>query len=71
MGYRVTRAPIGFEVRPETLHTGIDIEASAFIVWFQHLLPIEHLGFILIHFLLVIAQGSAGRCSDLIFATTP
>ena len=61
MGYRVTRAPIGFEVRPETLHTGIDIEASAFIVWFQHLLPIEDLGFILIYFLLVVIQSPSGR----------
>ena len=52
---------VGFEVGPETLHAGVNIKASAFIVWFEHLLPEEYFGLILIHFLLVIAQRPAGR----------
>ena len=38
----------------EALHAGVNIKASAFIVWFEHLLPKQHFGFILIHFLLVV-----------------
>lgn len=58
---RIGRPTVGFEVRPETLHAGVNIKASAFIVWFEHLLPKQHFGLILIHFLLVIAQSHTGR----------
>ena len=51
---RIGRSAVGFEVRPETIHTSVNIKASAFIVWFEHLLPKQHLGFILIHFLLIV-----------------
>ena len=34
----------------ETLYVGIDIHAPVSVERFQHLLPEEHLGFILIHF---------------------
>ena len=61
MENRIGCSAVGFEIRHKTLHTGIDIEASAFIVWFQHLLPIEDLGFILIYFLLVVIQSPSGR----------
>ena len=58
---RIGRPAVGFEVRAETLHAGVDIHSPVFVERFQHPLPEEHLGFILIHFFLVIAQGSAGR----------
>ena len=61
MENRAGRPSVGFEVRPETLHASVDIQSPVFVEGFQHLLPEEHLGFILIHFFLVIAQGSAGR----------
>lgn len=52
---------VGFEVRPKAIHAGVDIHSSVFVERFQHLLPEKHLGFILIHFIPVIAQGSTGR----------
>ena len=58
---RVRSPAVSFEVRPKAIHTGVDIHSPVLVERFQHLLPEEHLGFILIHFLLVIAQGSAGR----------
>ena len=58
---RIGRSAVGFEVGPETIHAGIDIQSSVFIERFEHLLPKQHLGFILIHFLLVIAQSPTGR----------
>ena len=61
MENRVRSPAVGFEVRHEALHADVNIKASAFIVWFEHLLPKQHLGFILIHFLLVIIQRSTGR----------
>ena len=61
MENRIGCSAVGFEIRHEALHAGINIKASAFIVWFEHLLPKQHLGFILIHFLLVVMQGSTGR----------
>ena len=61
MENRVRSPAVGFEIRYEALHAGVNIKASAFIVWLQYLLPEEHLGFILIHFLLVIAQSPTGR----------
>ena len=57
---RIGRPAVGFEVRAETLHAGVDIHSPVFVERFQHPLPEEHLGFILIHFLLVIMQSSAG-----------
>ena len=50
MEYRIGRPAVGFEVRPETLHASVDIQSPVFVEGFQHLLPEEHLGFILIHF---------------------
>ena len=61
MENRISSSPVGFEIRHEALHAGVNVKASAFIVWFEHLLPEEHFGFILIHFLLVVIQRSAGR----------
>ena len=61
MEHRIGRPAVGFEVGPETIHAGIDIQSSVFIERFEHLLPEEHFGFILIHFLLVIAQSPTGR----------
>ena len=61
MEYRVTRAPIGFEIRHKTLHAGIDIHLPMFVERLEHLLPIEHFGFILIYFLLVVIQSPSGR----------
>ena len=58
---RIGRPAVGFEVRPETLHAGIDIHSSVFVERFEHLLPIEDLGFILIYFLLVVIQSPSGR----------
>ena len=58
---RIGHPSVGFEIRHKTLHAGVNIKAAAFIVWFEHLLPKQHLGFILIHFLLVIIQRSTGR----------
>ena len=58
---RIRSPAVGFEVRPETIHTSVNIKASAFIVWFEHLLPEEHLGFILIYLLLVVIQSPSGR----------
>ena len=56
------RSPaVGFKVRPETIHAGVDIEAPVFIERFEHLLPKQHFGLILIQFLLVIAQSPTGR----------
>ena len=61
MENRVHSPAVGFEIRHEALHAGINIKASAFIIWFEHLLPKQHFGFILIYLLLVIMQSSAGR----------
>ena len=58
---RIGRPAVGFEVRPKAIHADVDIHSPVFVERFQHPLPEEHLGFILIHFFLVIAQGSAGR----------
>lgn len=54
MEYRVVSSFVSLQVRPETLHAGIDIHTSVFVERFEHLLPIENLGFILIHLLLVV-----------------
>ena len=54
MEYRIGRPAVGFEVRPKTLHAGVDIHSPVFVERFEHLLPIEHFGLILIHFLLVV-----------------
>ena len=54
MEHRIGSPSVGFEVRHEALHADVNIKASAFIVWFEHLLPKQHLGFILIHFLLIV-----------------
>ena len=61
MENRAGRPSVGFEVRPETLHAGVDIETSVSVERFEYLLSEEHFGFILIHFLLVIIQRSTGR----------
>ena len=61
MEYRVTRAPVGFEIRPKTLHTGVDIHSPVFVERFEHLLPIEYFGFIPVYLLLVVVQSPAGR----------
>ena len=61
MEYRIGRPSVSFEVRPETLHAGVDIHSSVFVEGLQHLLPIEDFGFILIYFLLVIVQSPSGR----------
>ena len=58
---RVRSPAVGFEVRPKAIHAGVDIHSPVLVEGFEHLLPEKNLGFILIHFLLVIAQGSAGR----------
>ena len=58
---RVRSPAVGFEVRPKAIHAGVDIQSSVFIERFEHPLPKQHLGFILIHFLLVIAQSPTGR----------
>ena len=54
MEYRIGRPAVGFEVRPETLHAGIDIHSPVFVERFEHLLPIEDFGFIPVYFLLVV-----------------
>ena len=54
MEYRIGRPAVGFEVRPETLHAGVDIHSSVFVEGLQHLLPIEDFGFIPVYFLLVV-----------------
>ena len=54
MEYRVVSSYVGLEVRHETLHAGIDIHSPVYVERFEHLLPIEHFGLILIHFLLVV-----------------
>ena len=61
MENRIGRSSVSFEVGPETLHAGIDIQSSVFIERFEHLLPEKHLGFILIDLFLVIVQSPAGR----------
>lgn len=61
MENRIGRPSVSFEVRPETLHTGVDIHTSVSVERLQHLLPIEDLGFILIYFLLVVIQSPSGR----------
>lgn len=63
MEYRITRAPIGFEVRHKTRHAGLYIHTAVSVEGLQHLLPIEDLGFILIYFLLVVVQSPSGRGS--------
>lgn len=68
---RIDRTPVGFEVRSETLHAGVNIHSPVFIERFEHLLPKQHFGFILIYLLLVVTQGPAGRGADFIFATIP
>ena len=60
MESRIGRSSVSFEVRPKALHAGIDIQSCVFIERFEHLLPEEHFGLILIHFFLVIAQSSTG-----------
>lgn len=54
MENRVRSPAVGFEIRHEALHAGVNIKASAFIVWFEHLLPEKHLGFIFIDLFLVV-----------------
>ena len=54
MEYRIGRSAVGFEVWPETIHTSVDIHSPVFIERFEYLLPEEHFGFILIHFLLIV-----------------
>ena len=61
MEYRITRAPIGFEVRHKTLHADSDIRSPVFVEGLQHLLPIEDFGFIPVYFLLVVVQSPSGR----------
>ena len=61
MEYRIGRPAVGFEVRPETLHAGINIHTPVFVERFEHLLPIEDFGFIPVYFLLVIVQSPSGR----------
>ena len=61
MENRVRSPAVGFEIRHEALHAGVNIKASVFVERFEHLLPEKHFGFVLIHFLLVVMQGSAGR----------
>ena len=63
MEYRIGRSAVGFEVRPETLHAGVDIHSSVFVEWLQNLLPIEDLGFIPVYFLLIVIQSPTGRGS--------
>ena len=58
---RVRSPAVGFEVRPKAIHAGVDIHSPVLVERFQHLLPEKNLGFILIHFLLVVIQRSAGR----------
>ena len=58
---RVRSPAVGFEVRPKAIHASVDIHSPVFVERFEHLLPEEHFGFILIHFLLVIAQSPTGR----------
>lgn len=58
---RVRSPAVGFEVRPKAIHAGVDIHSPVLVERFQHLLPEKNLGFILIHFLLVIAQSPTGR----------
>ena len=59
---RVRSPAVGFEVRPKAIHAGVDIHSPVLVERFQHLLPEKNLGFILIHFLLVVMQGPAGCC---------
>ena len=59
---RIGRPAVGFEVRPKAIHASVDIHSPVFVERFQHPLPEENLGFILIHFLLVVTQGPAGCC---------
>ena len=59
---RVRSPAVGFEVRPKAIHAGVDIHSPVLVERFQHPLPEEHLGFILIHFFLVVTQGPAGCC---------
>ncbi len=58
---RIGRPAVGFKVRPETLHAGVDIHSPVLIERFEHLLPIEHFGLVIIDFLLVVMQRPAGR----------
>ena len=58
---RVRSPAVGLEVRPKAIHAGVDIHSPVLVERFQHLLPEKNLGFILIHFLLVVIQRSAGR----------
>ena len=58
---RVRSPAVGFEVRPKAIRAGVDIHSPVLVERFQHLLPEKNLGFILIHFLLVVIQRSAGR----------
>ena len=51
---RVRSPAVGFEVRPKAIHAGVDIHSPVLVERFQHLLPEKNLGFILIHFLLVV-----------------
>ena len=61
MENRVRSPAIGFKVWPETIHTSVNIKASVFVERFEHLLPIEHFGLVIIYFLLVVMQRPAGR----------
>ena len=54
MENRAGRPSVGFEVRPETLHAGVDIHSPVFVERLQHLLPIEDFSFIPVYFLLVV-----------------
>ena len=61
MEHRIGSPSVGFEVRPKAIHAGVDIHSPVLVERFQHLLPEKNLGFILIHFLLVVIQRSTGR----------
>ena len=61
MEHRIGRPAVGFEVGPETIHAGIDIHTPMFVKRFEHLLPIDHFGFIPVYFLLVVVQSPSGR----------
>ena len=57
---RIGHPSVGFEVRQETLHAGVDIHSPVFVERLQHLLPIEDFSFIPVYFLLVVVQSPAG-----------
>ena len=58
---RVRSPAVGFEIRHEALHAGVDVETSVPIERFEHLLPEEHFCLAFIYLLLVVIQSPAGR----------